>query len=91
MEQQDRDDFAVKLTDQCSSHKEWLGVVRFGLKTLIDDPQLLIEIITREACKEVVRSPCKTYVPSDFARTIMDELGLRFVVTEKDLWSQKRR
>lgn len=74
----DMENFAVNLTDDCKTHEEWLAVVRFGLGTLMQNQLLLVEIIWREAEKRQL-PPHKV---SDQARFIFDELGLKLVLAE---------
>lgn len=81
MENHDREQFAINLTDQCKTHYDWLCVVRFGLKQLLENQQLLMEIIVREAQRMRDRSGAEGRVVADDARVIMQELGLRFMVT----------
>lgn len=76
----EQENFAIELTDKCRSHEEWLAVVRYGLKTLLDNQPLLIEIIVREAQREAERSGVGSHVAADHARRFLNELGVRFVV-----------
>lgn len=75
------DSFAVWLTDNTQSHGQWLSVVRFGLKTLLDAQPLLIEIICREAQREADRSNLGSHVAADHIGGIMAELSLKLVTT----------
>lgn len=47
------DNFAIDLTDKCTTDEQWLSVMRFGMQTLLDDPLLLMECIVRRATKLV--------------------------------------
>jgi len=77
----ENENFAIQLTDQCKSHSEWLAVVRYGLGTLLENQPLLIEIIVREAQREIERGHLpSSHVVADEARRIFQELGLRFEV-----------
>jgi|GEM_PF-3018595 len=77
----EHENFAIKLTDQCQTHKEWLAIVRYGLATLLQNQPLLIEIIVREAVREIERGGVPgSHVAADEARRIFKELGLRFEV-----------
>ena len=77
----DRENYAVKITDTCSTHQEWLALVRYGLGTLLQNQPLLIEIIVREAARELERGHIPgSHVVADEARRIFQELGLRFEV-----------
>ncbi len=81
----DPENFAIDLTDKCQTHEQWLTVMRFGLGTLLKNQPLLMECIVRESDREAHRFNKKcgaaTHVPADHARTIMQELGLRFEMT----------
>lgn len=79
------ENFVIKLTDAAKSHEEWLSIVRFGLATLLENQLLLMECIVREACRERERSTLKTRVAADEARKIMEELGLRFYLSNKEV------
>ncbi len=74
------ENFAVSLTDNCKTHGDWLSVVRFGLKTLLDNQLLLVEIISREAQRQLEKSP-DSHCIADEIRGIFNELGLQIVVT----------
>lgn len=76
----EQENFAIQLTNDCKTHEQWLAVVRFGLKTLLEDQTLLFEIIVREANRMHGRAGIAGRVVSDDARIIFDELGLRFYV-----------
>lgn len=71
--------FAVDLTDNTRDHAEWLAVMRYGLKTLLYNQPLLMELIVRESVRQRDRSGIESRVPADDARAIIEELGLRFV------------
>lgn len=75
----DKENFAISLTDEAKTHDQWLCIVRYGLKTLLEDQQLLIEIIVREADRMRERAGLGHRKTSDDARVIMQELGLKFV------------
>jgi hypothetical protein len=67
--------FVFDLMAQTESHDQWLAVVRFGLPTLIDKPELLIDIIAAEACRQAEKVP--SHKASDHAGSIFAELGLK--------------
>lgn len=73
--------FVIQLTDECENHEQWLAIVRFGLKTLLENQVFLMEIILREASREIMRSKMNSTSGAGPARTIFDELGLRFEIT----------
>lgn len=77
-----QENFAITLTDQTTNHQEWLAVVRYGLETLLKDPPLLVEIIVREAERELQRCGIESHVTADHARAIFKDLGLRLTVSE---------
>lgn len=74
------ENFAITLADNCKTHVEWLSVVRFGLKTLLENQLLLIEIITREAERQAQKTPGHT--TADEVRQIFHELNLRLMVAQ---------
>lgn len=77
----EQENFAIKITDTCETHQEWLSLVRYGLYTLLQNQPLLIEIIVREAVREIERGHVPgSHVAADEARRIFQELGLRFEV-----------
>ena len=79
----DMENFAFDLTSKTNTHTEWLGVVRFGLGTLLENQKLLAEIICNEARQEAIRSNA-SHDASDHIASILAELGLKFVInTEK--------
>lgn len=75
--------FAVELTDAAKTHDEWLSIVRFGLPTLLKDPNLLMEIIVRRA--QILCDQNKVHVShrvvADDAAVILEELDLKFIVS----------
>lgn len=76
----EQEQFALDLADNSETHEQWLSIVRFGLKTLIEEQILLVEIISREAKRETERSGLKSRDVSDDMRAIFGELGLRIVL-----------
>lgn len=81
----DTEIFVIQLTDAAKSYEEWLSIMRFGLNTLLENQLLLMECILREATRQNERSKIKTRVVVAEARQIMEELGLRFCMSnEKD-------
>jgi len=71
------ENFAIQLTSQTQNHDEWLAVVRYGLNTLLEDPPLLIEIVVREAQRQLELGGDEGRVVAQQARTIFQELRLR--------------
>lgn len=76
----DMENFAIKLTDDCVDHDAWLSVVRYGLGTLLENQPLFIEIIFREAVKQLERKKTQSLTISYEVRLIVDELGLRLIM-----------
>jgi hypothetical protein len=77
------ENFAIKLTDDCETHEAWLAVVGYGMGTLLANQPLLIEIIIREAMKQLERQNLTGRVCSDEARFIFEELGLRLEASDE--------
>ena len=73
--------FVIELSDKTTNHEQWLLVVRFGIHHLMENQPLLMEVIVREAQRECAKSQRPNRVPADDARVILDELGLRLVLT----------
>ena len=68
--------FAQYLAAQTKTHEEWLTVIRYGIHSVKSEQDLLIEMITIEACRQAAKVlGCK---PSDDIAKIFRELGLRF-------------
>lgn len=77
----EKESFALTLTDRCQTHSEWLAVVRYGMGTLLEDQRILMEVITREAMCELERAKGRTPVP--YYRVvcgILQELNLHLEV-----------
>jgi hypothetical protein len=70
-------EFAIELTDKCPTHQDWVLTVRFGMVTLLADPELLVEILLKEADRIVKQRPEHFNQLSAFV-TICEELKLRF-------------
>ena len=69
--------FAVDLTDKSPDHVAWLSIVRYGMGTLLENQPLFIEIIFREAVKQLERENLPSRTVSDEARFIFEELQLQ--------------
>lgn len=82
MDDVDKENFAIKLTDAAKHHDEWLAIVRFGLPTLLNDQPLLFEIMSREAGMIVERRGTTGFVTADALRQIFIELKLKLVLQE---------
>lgn len=74
------ENFAIELTDKCRTDAEWLSVMRFGLETLLKNPSVLMECITRRAEVLKQQSELPSKVTADFAVELFKTLGLRFEV-----------
>lgn len=72
----DMEQFAISLADKCEDHEAWLAIVRFGLGTFMENQALMIEVIAREAAKQLDRKQIKSLVIADEVRFIFQELGL---------------
>ena len=73
----DMENFVINLTDAAKTHEEWLNIMRFGLKNLIELPLLLFECIIREASRDRTESKVNYRVIADDAVRILNELGLK--------------
>jgi len=72
--------FAIELTDKCETDQQWFAVMNFGMPTLLKEPKLLMECITRRACrKHDGIHDCQKSV-ADFAAEVMACLDLRVEV-----------
>jgi hypothetical protein len=80
---QEAEQFAIEITDKCKTHQEWVAVVNFGLATLLQNQTLLIEIIVREAMRQIDRKKATSFPIADEVSLIFAELGLHLSVTEK--------
>ena len=80
----EQQNFAVTMTDQCTTHEQWLSVMRFGMGTLIEDSAFLVELIVREAERERDRTGLSHRRTSDDAAAIFRRLGLRVVVCDAE-------
>lgn len=77
----EKENFALTLTDRCRTHSEWLAVVRYGMGTLLEDQRILMEVITREAMCELERAKKRTPVPYYIVVCrILQELNLHLEV-----------
>lgn len=71
--------FAVSTLDAAQSHEEWLTAARCMLLFLLDNDQLLLQLIGREADREIVRHGAGES-QAEAMRVIFDELGLKLVM-----------
>lgn len=83
MTKQEMENFAVKLTDDSADHNAWLALIQYGLDTFLKNQPLFIEVVIREAEKQLSRKDIKGRVIADEVRAIFKELGLRLVIEEK--------
>jgi hypothetical protein len=72
--------FVIDLMDAAKTHKEWLGIVRFGLVPLLRNQRLFAEVIGREAERMAKRGTGGNVMPSDFIHEILSELNLKLEV-----------
>lgn len=68
--------FAISLADKCEDHEAWLAIVRCGLGTFMENQALMIEVIAREAAKQLDRKQIKSLAIAGEVRFIFQELGL---------------
>ncbi len=73
------DAFALQLTAQTKTHIEWLSVMRFGMATLMQDQQTLMQCVFVEAKRESERGEGlrKSQTVANIAAEIFDELRLK--------------
>lgn len=83
MTQEERQ-FAIGLTNNCKTHREWLAVLNFGLDRLLKNQPLLIEIIVCEAARQLDRKKVPSFPIADEVSLIFTELGLHLSVTGKE-------
>jgi hypothetical protein len=76
---QEQEQFAVDLTDNAKTHEDWLAIVNFGMRQLLTDSGLLMELIVREATRWNKQRGMGGRVVADDAREILAQLGLRLV------------
>jgi len=74
----EQENFAVNLAAQAKTHEEWLSIVHFGRKTLLEEEGLLAEIIVAEAMREAEKN--EHHKPSDEVAKILRELGLKLAL-----------
>lgn len=65
--------FAEHLAAQCKSHQEWLCIMRFGLKTLLDSPPIFMALLWGE----MERRSGNGKADPDLLREYLSELGLK--------------
>ena len=75
------ENFVIELTDQCQTDGQWFAVMKLGLPTLLKEPKLLMECITRRACRKQREVGIPSKCVADFAAEIIGCLGLRFEVS----------
>lgn len=72
--------FAIDLTDRCANHEQWLSVINFGLGTFLENQPLMIEVIVREAQRQLERKNLPSLTIADEVRFIFQELNLSFTL-----------
>lgn len=75
--------FAKQLTESAKMHGDWLAVVRFGLASLLEDQDFLLELILQEASRLTVEEPLSNN-DQEVIR-IFKEVGLRLL----SIWEQE--
>jgi hypothetical protein len=78
----DEENFVHGLAKAYTNHLDWLVLIRYGLKTLLDNQPFLMELIALEAERLAVEGGREHLKPSDCMRTILEELGLRLVIAD---------
>lgn len=76
------EEFAIELTDKCPTHQEWIKVIRYGMGFLLTTPDLLIELVFKEADRVVKQRPSQ-FTEITAVVTILQELGLHFECTKE--------
>lgn len=76
--------FASRTIDSCQTHESWLTAIRCMLLFLLDNDQLLVQLIGREATREIERHGAGES-QAEAMRTIFDELGLKLVMHRRYL------
>ena len=69
--------FAEALAKQSETHDQWVGIMKFGQKTLLEDPPVLLELIWQEANRRSANAKCDSEVLAGY----LAELGLKIVPT----------
>lgn len=72
--------FIIELGTQTKTHDDWLAVMRFGMLTLLQNQDVLIELISIESARECMRDGRAHLKPSDCIFKILMELEIRFVM-----------
>lgn len=75
------ENIAIELTDNCQTDDQWFAMMNFGMPTLLNEPKLLMECITRRACRKQREVGIPSKCVADFAAEIIGCLGLRFEVS----------
>jgi len=72
---------AITLTiaDKTQTHDQWLVLMKFGLRTLLQHQDVLLMCLTDEALKEMSRQGNGSLPMSELIAKIMQELELRFI------------
>lgn len=75
----EQESFAARTLDSCQTHEEWLTATRCMVLFLVDNDKLLVQLIGREANREIERHGAGES-QAEAMRTIFDELGLKIVM-----------
>lgn len=80
-------EFLDSMISRIKSHDDWLTIVKFGLPTLLEDQDVLIELVINEGRRMVTqdefgggRGQHVNELDSAAVRQILQELKLRLVV-----------
>jgi len=78
----DEQDIAIELTDKCTTQGQWVSLMQFGLGTLLNAPDVLMECIVRRAERMKTEAVVQTKCTADYAAGLMRELGLQFAMKD---------
>lgn len=76
-DQAGRQNFAMLLLSQATTHEEWLKIVRFGLGSLLKDQTLLLKVLHNE----VGRQESRGAYPRNLIG-FLEELKLKIVLND---------
>jgi hypothetical protein len=72
--------FISQIDEQCQSHEDWLALMHYAMNTLLNDQDVLIELVTREAVRQAGRSREAGHLRVKELQAVMRELGLKFTL-----------
>lgn len=74
------ENFIIDLFESAESYEQWKSIMAFGMGTLIENQDLLIEVIVRQAA--IMAKDIPNHQASDQVAGILADLKLRLVVME---------